>query len=135
MRATKPANNSILRLRTVVSTLSESVLRSALASDRMWSSRLRFRQPRHRRRIWWWTFGSLSYSALLGLHVTHPYRVASREPRLSASAPSGVNASNSDGHIFPSYAVRSTPMPWIRRFATTLLRSQSALIAPPKYTK
>ena len=81
-------------------------LRSAVSYDRMWYSRIRFRQPGNPRRNWWRTFRSLSWSALLGLHRT----VASIEPRLSASGRSGVNA-HSDRHRFSSYTVRRTPMP------------------------
>lgn len=45
----KKTANNVLRLRTVDLTLLRSVLASESACERVWSSRLRFRQSRHRR--------------------------------------------------------------------------------------
>ena len=68
--ATNPVN-STLRFRTINSVLLESVLASALAYEKVWSSRFRFRQPRYPRSMEWLSCRSLSWSGVFGLHVTH----------------------------------------------------------------
>ena len=89
----------ILRFRTVASMLSESVLASASAYERVWL--LRFRPARSIRGAWSGEPVVVCCSEACSGYASCTHRVVSRSPRLSASAPSAVSA-RPGGHRFPS---------------------------------